>query len=151
MGSLQDSALLARRLAASRSLIVASPDYLAAHGEPDHPDELREHACIVDSNGPPRWTFTGPSGRIAFTPHPRFAVNSPSVTRDRLVAGDGVSVVPRFVVADDLRAGRLVRVLTGYEMDAIPLHAVFPPGRRLSTRVRAFVDFLVQRFSDWQA
>lgn len=151
MGVLQDSSLVARRLAASRLVIVASPDYLARNGSPRRPEDLREHACILDTNGSRRWSFVGPQGRSAFTPRPRFAVNSPSVTRDRLLAGQGVSVVPRFVVVDELRAGRLVPVLPGYELDEIPLHAVYPPGRRLSTRVRAFVDALAESFAGWQA
>jgi DNA-binding transcriptional LysR family regulator len=151
MGPLRDSSLLARRLAASRLVLVASPGYLAAANAPQHPDELRDHSCILDTNGSARWTFEGPGGRIGFTPDPRFAVNSPTVTRDRLLAGEGISVAPRFAVAADLREGRLVEVLPDYAMDALPLHAVFPPGRRLATRVRAFVDFLVEAFADWEA
>ncbi len=149
MGPLRDSALLARRLSASRLVAVASPAYLAAADAPQHPDELRGHACILDTNGAARWTFQSATGRSVFTPEPRFAVNSPGVTRDRLLAGEGISVAPHFAVAADLRAGRLVGVLPGYTMDEIPLHAVFPPGRRLSTRVRAFVDFLVDHFAGW--
>ena len=151
LGPLRDSALLARRLSATRLVAVASPAYLAAAGAPDRPEDLRGHACILDTNGSPRWAFEGPGGRKLFTPEPRFAVNSPSVTRDRLLAGEGISVAPRFAVAADLRAGRLVGVLPEYTMDEIPLHAVFPPGRRLSTRVRAFVDHLVDRFASWDA
>jgi DNA-binding transcriptional LysR family regulator len=159
MGALRDSSLVARRLAASRLVAVASPDYLSAHGSPAHPSELGDHTCILDTNGAARWSFTGPApGRtgggdatttIGFTPTPRLAVNSPAVTRDRLLAGAGISVTPRFVVDADLRAGRLVEVLPRYVMDEIPLHAVYPPGRRLSSRVRAFVDFLVERFAHW--
>ena len=84
-------------------------------------------------------------------PSPRLAVNSPSVTCDLVRRGEGISAVPHFAVANDLRTGRLVPVLDDYVMMDLPLHAVFPPGRRLSTRVRAFVDFLVERFSDWEA
>ena len=151
MGQLQDSSLIARRLGTSRLVLVASPDYLRAHAPLTHPRQLSEHACIFDTNGAPRWSFQGPNGRVDFAPKPRFAVNSPSVTRDLVRQGEGISAVPHFAVASDLSAGRLVPVLGEYPMAEIPLHAVFPPGRRLSTRVRAFVDFLVERFCDWEA
>jgi DNA-binding transcriptional LysR family regulator len=151
MGMLRDSSLVARRLARSHLLPVASPDYLARRGRPSHPDELREHACVFDSNGAPRWDFTGPDGTVGFRPDPRFAVNSPSVTLALVRDGAGISVVPHFAVAADLRAGNLVAVLEDYAMAELPLHAVFPPGRRLSTRVRAFVDFLAAHFARWEA
>ena len=151
MGRLEDSSLVARRLATSRLVAVASPAYLAAHEAPERPAELADHACILDTNGASTWRFRGPAGEASFQPRPRMAVNSPAVTRDRLVAGAGISVAPRFVVEPDLRAGRLVRVLPEWEMDEIPLHAVYPPGRRLSLRVRALVDFLADRFAGWEA
>lgn len=151
MGDLADSSLIARRLGASRMVPVASPAYLEAQGEPTRPRELASHACVLDSNGGPRWRFRGDEGLVSFAPTPRFAVNSPSVTRDLVLAGEGISVVPHFTVAEDLRSGRLRVVLPGYTMREIPLHVVFPPGRRLSTRVRAFVDFLTERFARWEA
>jgi DNA-binding transcriptional LysR family regulator len=150
MGDLNDSSLIARRLGASRLVPVASPGYLETHSGPDHPRDLTSHACVLDSNGGPRWLFRGAEGPVSFAPNPRFAVNSPSVTRDLVLAGQGISVIPNFAVADDLRAGRLVVVLPGYTMGEIPLHAVFPPGRRLSARVRAFVDFLAERLPTWE-
>lgn len=151
MGDLPDSGLIARRLGASRLVPIATPGYLEAHGQPEHPLELARHACIFDSNGGPQWRFRGEEGPVSFTPRPNFTVNSPSITRDLVLAGEGISVIPHFAVAEDLRAGRLVVVLPAYEMREIPLHAVFPPGRRLSTRVRTFVDFLAQRFAHWEA
>ncbi len=151
MGPLRDSSLVARRLGGSRLVLIASPSYLDEHGHPQRPGDLRGHACVFDSNGAPRWTFEGPEGRVAFTPNARFAVNSPSVARDLVLSGAGISAIPHFAVAESLREGGLVPVLPDWAMDEIPLHAVFPPGRRLSSRVRAFVDFLVGRFSRWEA
>ena len=151
MGDLSDSSLIARRLGASRLVPVASPGYLETHGGPENPRDLTSHACVLDSNGDPRWIFRGAEGPVSFAPNPRFAVNSPSIARDLVLAGQGISVIPHFAVADDLRAGRLVVVLSGYTMREIPLHAVFPPGRRLSARVRAFVDFLAERLPTWEA
>ena len=151
MGALQDSTLVARRLGGSRLVLVASPAYLGDHGDPKAPGDLRRHACVFDTNGAPRWTFEGPQGRVPFTPNARFAVNSPSVTRDLVLSGTGITAVPHFAVAEDLREGRLVPVLEDWSMDEIPLHAVFPPGRRLSRRVRSFVDFLVASFERWEA
>ncbi len=151
MGALPDSALVARRLAATRLVLVASPTYLATAAALVRPEQLTGHACILDTNGSRRWSFSGPAGEVHFSPHPRFSVNSPAVTRDRLLAGDGISVAPHFTVSDDLRGGRLVEVLPEFRMAEVPLHAVFAPGRRLSLRVRAFVDFLANHFAGWEA
>ena len=151
MGELRDSSLIARRLGASRLVAVASPAYLAEHGVPGHPAELREHACVLDTNGSHRWTFEGRDGPMVVVPTPRLSVNSPTVTRDLVLSGRGISLVPLFAVAEDLRAGRLRELLEPWQLPEIPLNAVYPPGRRLSTRVRAFVDFLVERFAGWQA
>ncbi len=99
MGDLADSSLIARRLGASRLVPVASPDYLETHGGPEHPRELASHTCVLDSNGGPRWTFRRAEGSVSFAPNPRFAVNSPSITRDLVLAGRGISVIPHFAIS----------------------------------------------------
>ena len=150
IGTLADSALYARKLAACRRVLAASPDYLARHGEPRHPGDLAHHECLVYSmnSNADIWRLTGPDGqqinaRIAG----RLSANNGDVLRDVAVAGRGIVLSPTFLICDQLADGSLVPVLTSYGPGDIPLHAVYPHNRHLSAKVRAFVDFLAARFA----
>lgn len=150
IGTLADSALYARKLAACRRVLAASPDYLARHGEPRHPGDLAHHECLVYSmnSNADIWRLTGPDGqqinaRIAG----RLSANNGDVLRDVAVAGGGIVLSPTFLICDQLADGSLVPVLTSYGPSDIPLHAVYPHNRHLSAKVRAFVDFLAARFA----
>ena len=150
IGTLADSALYARKLAACRRVLAASPDYLAHHGEPRHPGDLAHHECLVYSmnSNADIWRLTGPDGqqinaRIAG----RLSANNGDVLRDVAVAGGGIVLSPTFLICDQLAVGSLVPVLTSYGPSDIPLHAVYPHNRHLSAKVRAFVDFLAARFA----
>ena len=150
IGTLADSALYARKLAACRRVLAASPDYLARHGEPRHPGDLAHHQCLVYSmnSNADTWRLTGPDGqqinaRIAG----RLSVNNGDVLREVAVSGRGIVLLPSFLICDQLADGSLVPVLTPYGPSDIPLHAVYPHNRHLSAKVRAFVDFLAARFA----
>ena len=150
IGTLADSALYARKLAACRRVLAASPDYLARHGEPRHPGDLAHHECLVYSmnSNADIWRLTGPDGqqinaRIAG----RLSANNGDVLRDVAVAGGGIVLSPTLLICGQLADGSLVPVLTSYGPSDIPLHAVYPHNRHLSAKVRAFVDFLAARFA----
>ncbi len=151
IGQLADSSLIARRLAPCRRVVCASPDYLREHGEPHFPEELESdnHDCLVYSNRSisEEWRF-----RVSGEWRPlrvrarRFRVNNGDVMRDAAIAGVGLIVVPTFIVSEALRRGELVAVLRDFEVDDAAIYAVWPPNRALSAKVRAFVDFLGERF-----
>jgi DNA-binding transcriptional LysR family regulator len=146
---LVDSSLVARRLAPSRSVLAAAPAYLEARGVPRDVDELEEHACLIYSyqvivEG---WRLTGPEGARRLKVSGPLRVNSGDAILAAALGGLGVALLPGFICGEDLRAGRLVRILPGWE--ALPenaVSAVFPAARHLSPKVRAFVDFLAERF-----
>lgn len=149
IGTLADSTLVARRLAVCRRVVCAAPGYLAAREPLQQPADLAAHACLVytNSSAPDLWRFTGPDG--AETPvrvKGRLRVNNGDVLRECAAAGLGIVQLPSFIVAEALADGTLEAVLCDYRLRDTAVHAVFPHNRYLSTKVRAFVDFLAGRF-----
>lgn len=147
-GALADSSLHARRLALLRSVVVASPAYLREHGTPRAPDDLAAYACLAFSGSrtPTLWSLrTGrhvQDVRVAV----RMTANDLDLVLDAARAGAGLAMAADFLVADDLAAGRLLRVLPGWASTETPVHAVYPTSRHLSPKVIAFVEALQQRF-----
>jgi len=149
IGRLGDSSLIARRIAPVRLVVCAAPEYLARHGVPQTPEDLASHNCLeytyFESRG--EWHLRDPTGADIVVPvSGRYLANNADVLRSTALAGGGIILVPTFLIGDDLRAGRLVRLLSNYPPPEQALHALYPPGRHLSAKVRTFVDFLVVRF-----
>jgi DNA-binding transcriptional LysR family regulator len=146
---LADSSLIARRLCAVKRIICASPDYLARMGTPTHPRDLARHNVFTYEyiQGTPddlQWAGPDGTGRVRIAGSLR--TNNGEVMRDAAIAGLGISLFPDFMVAAELRAGKLVEILTDYVDDSMSLFAVYPHSRHLSAKVRAFVDFMAERF-----
>ncbi|MGK9165215.1 LysR family transcriptional regulator [Inquilinus limosus] len=147
---LQDSSLVARRLAPCRRLVCAAPAYLERHGVPRVPADLTRHDCVLYSYATDQneWEFVGPDGRVeTVRVDGRLRANSAEVTLAALLAGAGVALSPDFIVGPDIAAGRLVPLLTDYENPFGAIYAVWPHNRNLAPKVRAVVDFLVERFA----
>ena len=145
---LDDSTLVARRLAALRHVLCAAPGYLARHGAPATPADLAAHPLVRFSlsGHADTWTFTR-AGRTERVPVAgRYAVTSSLAVRDALLAGFGISLVPALYVEDDLAAGRLQPVLADWHTVATELYAVYPSRQHLAPKVRAFVDFAIEAF-----
>lgn len=158
IGALDDSSLVARRLAANRRVLCASPAYLRRRGVPDTPEDLARHDCVllVGSRGrQDLWHLgDGRGGRTTVRVRGRFESNYGEVLRDAVVAGFGIAMHSVWHVCDDLRAGRLQVVLPGHPIADTGIHALMPQRRLVPLRVRAFVDFLAERFGEnppWEA
>jgi DNA-binding transcriptional LysR family regulator len=149
VGQLQDSSLIARRLAPVRIVTCAAPDYLQRAGTPLEPQDLAQHEAIIDTNmrEPFVWSYGvgGETHEVRVHGRLRFAGADACVAAAR--RGLGVASTPAFAAADDLRAGRLVPLLCAFEPQLIHIHAVYPHGRHLAAKVRAFVDFLAERYA----
>jgi len=145
IGMLEDSSLVARRLASCAHAIYGAPSYFRERGIPQSPEDLRNHNCLVYANydGPHDWVLTDAAGQrhIAHVNGSMLANNS-LVLREAVRSGLGVSLGPAYLVRDDIAAGRLQAVLTNYAAREVPLHAVFTQRVHLLPKVRAFVDFL---------
>lgn len=144
IGRLADSALIARRIAPVRRCVVASAAYLDRHGRPLRPVELAGHAILAYNNEP--WRFRAgerwESPRLAA----RLRSNNGEMLRAAAEAGLGLCLLPSFIAAPSIEAGTVEVVLDDYPLEEGALHAVMPPGRATTARVRALVDFLVARF-----
>jgi len=147
---LPDSSLIARRIAPFRIATCASPAYWDAHGRPKHPDDLRNHACLLYSylSNLNEWRYRGPDGPFAVRVDGPMRGNNGDLLRAAAVAGLGVVRSPTFIVGCHLVEGRLEQVLAEYEDDDRGIYAVYPHNRHLSAKVRAFVDFMAKRFAD---
>jgi DNA-binding transcriptional LysR family regulator len=148
IGHLGDSSLVARQVGSMRRIVVGSPAYFKAHGEPRTPEALAKHQTIQFGSAAD-WRFVkdGREQRIAIGP--RLVTNNADAAIQYAEAGGGVTRVLAYQAAEGLRGGRLKRVLGKYEPPPLPIHIVFPSSRLLSAKVRAFVD-LVTTTCDWR-
>ncbi len=151
IGSAGGDTLVARRLGESRMVACASSAYLKAHGAPKTPEDLARHSCLTYEYMPVRnvWTFRGKDGREhAVRVSGPLHSNNGDLLAAAAVAGVGIAYEPEFILGPDLKAGRLVPILGSYTSPLGPIYAVYPSRRYLSAKVRAFVDFLAQRFAN---
>ena len=149
--SMQDSTLIARQLAPSRGMVVASPDYLARHGVPAHPRDLRNHNCMIYTlaPNPGTWNFrTADGGARPIQVQGSMRSNNGEVLREAAIAGQGIVMNPTFITYRAIRDGRLVPLLCDFDLPQSGIHAVYPNRRHLSPKVRAFIDFLGDHFGD---
>lgn len=149
VGQLDDSSLVARRLASTAIVACAAPAYLALRGVPATPDALSGHALVVDTNlrTPASWRFQQAGRSWNIRAQGQLQVNSAIMVRDLLLAGSGVGLCPEFVVREALASGQLVEVLADYRAYELGVYAVYPQRRHLAERVRVFVEFLVAHFA----
>lgn len=148
IGELPDSPLVVRKLAPSRTMLCAAPRYLERFGEPQSPRDLSAHACLCF---PPlwrggRWHLVSKQRQERVAVAGALVTNSAEVLRATALGGGGIALLPIWGVADDLRGGALKRVLPGWAPPSSVIHAVYPGNRRMSAKVRAFVDHLLRHF-----
>ena len=150
IAELEDSGLVARRIAPNRLVFCAAPAYLEKHGEPRVPQDLAIHRCLVYSNElkPDLWRVSGPGGLESVRVSGPLCADNGDVLRSAALSGLGIALLPAFLVGADIRAGGLRQVLAAYCPPPIAINAVFPSRRFLSARVRSFVDFLVEYYRD---
>jgi len=145
---LDESSLIARQLAPVRLVLCGAPSYFKQRGIPETPEELAEHNCLgyTYSSDQDVWTFTRDGETHSVKINGRFSANNGDVLRLAAMSGAGLVLQPTFIVGDDIRAGRLQRVLDDYRVEELNVYAVYPHRQYLSAKVRTFVDFLVSYF-----
>lgn len=151
IGTLPESGLIARKLGSERSIICASPAYLERHGTPGTPGDLARHVCLGYSltNSGDEWRLEGEWGEgIAIRSAGPIKADNGDILRLAAVNGAGLIFQPRFIVAQDLQAGRLVQVLPEYASRELGIYAIYPSRKHLSAKVRTFVDFLVKQLGE---
>jgi DNA-binding transcriptional LysR family regulator len=147
---LKGAGLVARKLATDRTVLCAAPAYLARKGQPESPSDLLHHDCLVYSllRTGDEWRFREPTTKEVFAipVEGRFTAASGAVLRHAAVAGMGLAVLPRFMIAADLAAGRLRVALDSLHAPPLGIYAVYPESKRPPSKVRAFVDLLSAHF-----
>jgi DNA-binding transcriptional LysR family regulator len=150
-GMLADSRLVARTLVDARPVCSASPDYLRRHGTPRTPQDLAGHNCITFDRGGRRhraWRFCRDGQWTEVRVDGDRSVDDASLAREWAIAGAGIVLKSGLDQRRDLERGALVPLLTDWETEPYPLHALLPSGRFVPHRVRALVDFLAVRFEN---
>ena len=144
IGNLADSSLVARRIAPVRKVAVASPDYLDRAGRPARPADLAMHDILFYQHE--QWRFRVGKSWETVRGQPRMRANNGMMLVAAAAAGLGIVVLPSFIASPAIQSGELEVILRDYLLEEAGLHAVMPPGRATTARVRALVDFLVKRF-----
>jgi DNA-binding transcriptional LysR family regulator len=143
---LKDSSLIARRLLPNHRVVIAAPAYLERHGAPRTPEELRGHNCLIHGTED-TWAFEGPDGPMPVRVSGTLVTNSGQVLKDCVLAGVGLAVKSTWDIAEELETGRLRTVLADWPVfSQMAFYLLYPSGKQLSPKVRAFADFLVERF-----
>ena len=149
VGELKDSRLTARRIGTAHRATLASPAYLARHGEPRHPEELQQHNCLVYTGlaSVNEWRFQDAQDAAhVVRVVGNFQSNSSEAIRQAVCEGLGISYSPLWVYGDDLRSGRVKPILTQFRPSSLPLNVVFQPARRPSLKINSFVNFFAEAF-----
>jgi DNA-binding transcriptional LysR family regulator len=150
VGPLRDNNLVARRLAVFRSQVYASPRYLERHGEPVHPADLQHHRTLgmtkfgVTASGF-NWPLNDGTTTTEFRIQPVLVANDPAALHPALLAGEGLMLTADVMVRAYAEHGYIRRVLAGWTGPSAEMNALFPRGQGKSPKVRAFVDFLIER------
>lgn len=150
IGRLADSSLIARKLAPARVMLVASPAYLKASGVPKSAEDLAQHRCLTYGHTTmlQRWQLTYSGEAVSVAVNSALCSNNGDVLRSAALAGQGIALLPTFLVGPDVKVGRLKAVLPGYTAAELGIYALYAPNRYLAAKTRVFVDFLAAHFGD---
>ena len=143
-----DSSLVIRKIADCPRVLCAAPSYIETHGAPATPDDLKNHNCLLlrfSGSKQFRWTLNSPKGPVTLNVGGRMDADDSDVLTQWAVGGHGIIMKPVWEVADDLRAGRLIPLMTDFPPEPLTLGVLYPHRRLLPAKVRAFADFLVER------
>lgn len=152
---MESSSLVGRRFASTRMRLCAAPSYIKSHAPLEVPQDLTEHRVIAYSNfsSGNEWRFSGPGGEHKVNTRSVIRCNNGDTCRSIALTAGGILLQPSFMVSEDLRRGDLVELLPAYRSVELGIYAVYPTRKHLPTKVRAFINFLVEQFEyvDWES
>lgn len=151
IAELPDSSLIARRIGPCRHVVCASPEYINKNGSPRTPDDLRQHNSLTYryQGSPNEWRFLTPEGRYTSVPVTgTMQMNNSLAIREAVLNGAGITLTPSFIVGEDIKTGRLEKLLPEYRAQEISIYAVYPERRHLLPKVQAFIDFMKERITE---
>ena len=142
---------IARKIAPCRHAIVAAPSYTKVHGEPKSPEELMNHNVITYQyqHSPWEWEFTASNKKTKrVSVKGDIQMNNSLAIREAVLAGAGIARMPTFVVGEDIKSGRLIRLFSKYRLLELSIYCVFPDRNYMAPKLRAFIDFMVEHTQD---
>lgn len=147
--NLEDSGLIARKLMTMDHVLCGSPSYFKRNGAPSIPEDVANHNCVQFSlsDHASEYTFKNADREVSIPINGRYKVSSSLAVRDAVRNGFGISLIPRVYVKEDLQSGRLQSVLEEWVANETILYAVYPSKRYVVSKVRAFLDFLIEEFN----
>lgn len=146
-----ESSAIVRRLTPWRHVLCCAPSYLDQRDAPQRPSDLAHYNCLRYAYYPTgdEWRFAGPDGEaVGVKLSGNVVTNSAEMLRSLVLAGHGVFLAPAFLIAEDLAAGRVLRLLADYRPVGFAINAIYPHRHHLSTKVRRFIDLLGERFGE---
>ncbi|NCE85315.1 MULTISPECIES: LysR family transcriptional regulator [Pseudomonas] len=155
LGELEPSSLIARPMRDYTLTLCASPIYLARRGTPRVPEDLRQHDCLAFAypstddwrNADKLWRMTGQEGEVEVAVSGSLTINSSQGLHQAAVQGMGIVMLPDALVQPDLQAGKLVALLTDYQLPCRPMHLLYRQDRYRLPKLRAFVDFVMEKWA----
>jgi len=151
IGGVADSNMIARHLRTFPLILCASPKYLETNGIPQTPEDVSQHTCIIDSNFRvgKQWPIILKNGEAkTINVNSHIAVNSPKAVQEIAIAGGGIGMIPEFIVEDSIKDGTLITILPDCTTLEFGLFAIYPHRKYVSKKVRCFIDFVLEEFSD---
>jgi DNA-binding transcriptional LysR family regulator len=144
-----NSSYTLKKLTPWRHIVCCAPSYLAGRAAPRHPADLAYHECLRYAFYPfgSEWRFDGPDGPVGVTVSGKVVTNGAEILRSMAIAGDGIFLGPSFMVAEDIRAGSLLKLLPDYNPLEFMITAIYPHKYGLSSKVRSFIQLLLEHFA----
>ncbi|MGB5445700.1 MAG: LysR family transcriptional regulator [Psychromonas sp.] len=145
---LRDSSLIARKLTSDNRILCASPEYIEAHGEPDCPEQLKDHQCLT-LIGLEHWLFTGAVGNISVKAKGNLSADNGEAIRDACVNGLGITICSKWIAYEQLKQKKLVEILKDYPLATeTAIWALYPSSRQVAPKIRVFIDYCIDYFSE---
>ncbi|GAL02921.1 transcriptional regulator LysR family [Photobacterium aphoticum] len=143
--------MVARRLANCHFTVVASPEYLANHGTPQVPGDLRQHNCITYQSRERKyvnWEFTRDGVHQSIRARGNYRIDNAPAVLDAAKSGLGIAYLATYLITNEIESGSLVPLLPEWKADLeLPIYAVYPRRKYLAPKVRSFIDFMAERMS----
>lgn len=148
IGNLPDSGLISRHLCPYEMVVCASPDYLALHGTPKKPQELENHHCIAYSGSNKHWKFFRNGKKESVEIKGPLEVNNGRALRKAAVEGMGIIMQPKILLQEDINQGTLTPLFEDYQLPTREIHLIYLRNRRMPSKVRYFIDFMLDTYHE---
>jgi DNA-binding transcriptional LysR family regulator len=148
IAKLPNSTLISKKLASTKMVLCASPQYIKRHGKLTHPSDLTKHSVLAYTYWSMRdeWTFEGPEGNVTVKTVPRLKTNNGDTNLAGALMHQGIVLQPTFLVGKYLKTGELIELIPEYKSTELGIYAIYPTRKLVSPKVRLLIDFLVQSF-----